>query len=1401
MRKPVKLFLLVVAMAVLVIGLGVLGVQSLKRMNATAHTLHADRLLALQELAEIRYNYEAGILSIAEQLEHSSAPYRQAAAQLDSVQAAINTNWNLYLHTRLTGEEDQLAQQAASLKTAADQAVASLATRIRQADKQLTGDQVDEDVRAAISPLLNKLRDLSLLQIRVSNELNRQNQELYKHTVNRFLLLTGGALVLLVFLALFFFASIRKLIGNLQASNQQLQEEKERSDAFFRYAGDGILLLGQDLQILDCNERACDLLGYSREELCRFHLEALVPAAERTDLLQRKAFIRSIGGSMHERRFCRRDGSLLETEVNVRWMDQLGYITILRDISGRKQAEIQLRESVEKYRYLFDNNPAYIIIWDLQDLRVLEVNGEILRKYGYSREEWDHMTVLDYRPASDHAGIREFARTMLRGQEPVRRRTWTHLKKNGEAMIMEISSHRIVYNNRPAILSLAMDVTDQVKAQHALQKKDALFRSLIDHAADAIFFVNNEGVIFDANRCATELLGYRKEEFIGMSVLQLHPPEARVNIRRLWDALRQNKSLTDERYFVRKDGSLVMVEISRRMLPDNSGAIAILRDITERKRMEAALEEQKEQLTLFIEHSPASLAMLDRDLRYIATSRRWKTDYRLGEADLVGKSHYEVFPDIPDRWKAIHRRCLQGAVERCEEDAFVRSDGTIDWLRWEIRPWHNVAGEVGGIIMFTEVITESKRISELFRHQFEHSPDTILLVSRNLLIESINRNRSGQWTREQLIGKSCIDILPEQAREPARKAILRCLETESIQELEHSLYQGRWFRSRFVPIRIGNMVQHVMIIGTDITDRKAAEDQLRESEERNRALVENISDGIILLDEDLQTIYRSPSVLRITGFEAEEMKGRTILDLTYPEDLYLCLDYLEKARSLPGIAVHGQFRILHKRQGFIWVEGTLSNQLANPSIRAYIINYRDISERKQLEEQQLLMASIVNSSDDAIISKDLDLNITSWNKGAEKILGYTPGEIIGKSIFTVIPPELHFEEAEILSHIRQGRSVDHFETRRIRKDGTIIHVSITISPIRNAAGQIIGASKILRDITDQVRSEQRIKQSEANYRQLFEGSPAPMWVLEEATGRFLQVNQAAIRNYGYSEQEFLSMHLDQLVRFVQEPFRQTSGAGHPGGHRHVKKNGEEIDVVTSSLPVVLNESRQILMIALDVTEQNLYEQKLTRAAIKVQEEERYEIGGELHDNVCQILASSIIYLSMLKKSLPESALKWYDQTHEFINLATQEIRNLSHQLAPAFFDDARLEDAFQHLLKSFNAEQRYDIRLHFSGNTRAYCLGKDQQLNLYRILQEQLRNIQKHARATLIDIQVGIRDQALEMRIRDNGVGFDPGKTKGGIGLANMNRRVRLFGGNLQIHSRPGQGCELRVEIPLQVPA
>ncbi|MBC7935940.1 MAG: PAS domain S-box protein [Rhizobacter sp.] len=331
-----------------------------------------------------------------------------------------------------------------------------------------------------------------------------------------------------------------------------------------------------------------------------------------------------------------------------------------------------------------------------------------------------------------------------------------------------------------------------------------------------------------------------------------------------------------------------------------------------------------------------------------------------------------------------------------------------------------------------------------------------------------------------------------------------------------------------------------------------------------------------------------------------------------------------------------------------------------------------------------------------------------------------------------------------------------------------------------------------------------LERSQKQFSELFNLSPQPMWVFDSETLRFIKINKATLKLYGYSEAEFMEMNLMDIKRVEDIPTSAIEIRNGVTGKEiykitnwHHKKSGELIEVEIYSTPIIINNTNCSSVIAIDVTEKNQFENKITRAIIKTQEDERYEIGGELHDNVCQILAASQFSLGRLNSSVPKEKLQLLDQCKEHITMALDEIRNLSHRLAPAFFDESNLEQAFKTLFNTFNFNEHAQISLDFDESVKMYPLSRELQLNLYRILQEQLRNILKYAKATTIEVNVLIYNYKLKMQITDNGIGFDKSTAKNGIGLANMRRRTELFSGKFEIHTSPGSGCSIIIDIPL----
>ncbi len=266
---------------------------------------------------------------------------------------------------------------------------------------------------------------------------------------------------------------------------------------------------------------------------------------------------------------------------------------------------------------------------------------------------------------------------------------------------------------------------ERKQSEERLRESDQSFRTLVETTAAVPWTADMETWAFTyAGPQAVRLLGYPIEQWYEKDfwVSHLHPDDRELAVNSCMALSKSAEDFELEYRMVASSGKVVWVhDIVNCEHRDGKPAQlrGFLLDITARKQTAAALEQSENQVRLFVEHAPASVAMFDRDMRYVLTSRRWLKDYNVGEQNIIGRSHYEVFPEITERWKEIHRRCLAGAVETCEEDPFLRLDGKVDWIRWEVRPWYAARDEIGGIIMFTEVITDRKRAEESLRESEE----------------------------------------------------------------------------------------------------------------------------------------------------------------------------------------------------------------------------------------------------------------------------------------------------------------------------------------------------------------------------------------------------------------------------------------------------------------------------------------------------------------------------------------------------------------------------------------------------------------------------------------------------------------------------------------------------------
>ena len=261
----------------------------------------------------------------------------------------------------------------------------------------------------------------------------------------------------------------------------------------------------------------------------------------------------------------------------------------------------------------------------------------------------------------------------------------------------------------------------------------------------------------------------------------------------------------------------------------------------------AELQRSERLLRLFVEGAPAAIAMFDRELRYISVSRRFVEDYRIREEDLIGRSHYEIFPEMPERWRDIHRRCLAGAVERCEEDPFPRADGKLDWVRWEIRPWYQDEHTIGGIILFSEVITERKlaaaqreRLEAKMKAVIESAIDGIITISEDGVVETFSgpAEKLFGYRADEVVGRNVAMLMPEPDRSRHDSYVQNYLRTGLAKiigigrEVQGMRKDGALFPMELAIGELPPLDGKRGFVGSvrDISKRRSLEDQLRQSQ-------------------------------------------------------------------------------------------------------------------------------------------------------------------------------------------------------------------------------------------------------------------------------------------------------------------------------------------------------------------------------------------------------------------------------------------------------------------------------------------------------------------------------------------------------------------------------------------
>ena len=480
-----------------------------------------------------------------------------------------------------------------------------------------------------------------------------------------------------------------------------------------------------------------------------------------------------------------------------------------------------------------------------------------------------------------------------------------------------------------------------------------------------------------------------------------------------------------------------------------------------------------------------------------------------------------------------------------------------------------------------------------------------------------------------------------------------------------------------------------------------------------------------------------------------------------------------------------------------------------------------------LEQSEARLGAIVEWSQDAIIGLTLDGAITSWNRGAENAFGYRSTEALGKPITLIVPPERRAEDEEVLAKIARGETVEHFETQRCAKDGRLIDIALTVSPIRDAAGTVVGASKISRDITRRKRAEADAAQmrtaltaAQARLAAIVDSAMDAVITVDGGQNIVL-FNRAAEQVFGVPREEAIGTSLD---RFIPARFR--------AGHRdHVEEfgrtgvtsrrmgdvttlwalraDGAEFPIEASISQAEQDGNHYYTVILRDITVRKQHEDELQRQqqelrelsarVLEAREEEKARLARELHDELGQLLTALKMDLSWLRERLAAAdTARKADEMNALLDKTVMATRRISADLRPLMLDDLGLADAAAWLVEDFANRSGVDCRIQLPPGDALEQLSKPVATALYRAVQESLTNIGRHAQARSAWVLFSAENGHIQVEIEDDGRGIAPGdlaKARS-LGLKGMRERIAYLGGSLEIGPAPRGGTRIRLRVP-----
>jgi PAS domain S-box-containing protein len=979
------------------------------------------------------------------------------------------------------------------------------------------------------------------------------------------------------------------MIPCCEVPTRVLKQEEVEFCALLESVADAAYALDPStLGILGRNRKAAELDGYSDDDIAHMTATDLYPREGHVLLREWLEKGPEAGGLLHLHSLLRKDGQLVPVEENQTLVGAGGekvVLSMVRDLTDHKRAEDALMEERRLLHTLMDNLPDLIYFKD-RESRFTRINLALAKKLDLGHpSQAIGKTDFDFLPAEHAEAFRQDDVELLRTGQPIVGKEEQGIWPDGHVTWLSTTKMALRDGNGNIIgtFGVSRDITDRKRAEEALRNSEEQFRQLAENIHEVFFIAEPDPPrITYLSPAYEEVWGRPRHEAYERADawIDIIHPDDRERAIDLFSRSFQGEQASADYRIARPDGSVRYIKARAFPVRDAGGkfcrVVGIAEDVTAAERAEASMAERHRLATLVAGVGVAltqaeslrqglqrCAEILARDIG-AAFVRIWTVNEEESVLELQASAGLYTHIDggharVPIGKFKIGRIAESGEphlTNSVQEDSWVgdpewaRQEGMIAFAGYPLKVEGRVLGVVAAFARqpfsnttlqavasvadnTAQFIKRKRAENELRLTQFsvEHASDAVFWMDTQGRIVYVNEAacRSLGRSREELLALSIPDIDPPirkvgwgTAWEEVKAQGSRVLVTQ------HQTKEGRTF-----PVEVtANYLEfdgkeYSFAFARDITERLRAEEALRDSEERYRMLFQRNLAGVVRTTTDGQILECNQAMANILGFDSpQEARDRRALEFYFSDEERFT--FLEKLK-VDGRLSNFEMRLRREDGSPAWVIANVS--LGTPAAggsRLIEGTFIDITKRKLAEATRDYLASIVESSEDAIIGKSLEGIIQTWNHGAEKLYGYAASEVIGQSVLALVPAERHEEVDDFLNRIKHGERIEPHETVRVAKGGGRLDVSVTISPLKDARGEVVGASTVAHDITARKRAEQDLLFKTALLEAESETTIDGILVVDLA-GRVLLANRQFARMWNIPEEALRSKDDKKLM--------------------------------------------------------------------------------------------------------------------------------------------------------------------------------------------------------------------------------------------------------------------------------